>query len=764
MKRLIISVGLFFCGHSLLYAQGTTGFSGTGDNIDVKYHRFVWTINPDVAKNLSGSVTTYFVTTRNNVTTLSFDFNKTSFNNMNLSVKYHGSPVSVSFPASGNVNILNISLPAALPNNRLDSITIFYSGAPPGVNGQAEGYQQKSITGMGNFVYTLSESYEDKDWWPCKADMQDKIDSIDFIITTPSAFTAAANGILKSTVTSGSNKIYTYKHRHPIASYLVAIAVAKYTVFDRGTININGTSMPVMYYIFSGRGASATQLAAMDFCKQELVAFSNKFGDYGFKDEKYGMYEFGWGGGMEHQTFSAMNYSAMGSWSVIAHELGHQWFGDKVTFATWNHLWLAEGFASYCEALAAELIPALNKSASTQRSAYKTTANNTTNSAFSCYIPDATIANSNTLWNSSYGTTVYARGAMVVSMLRILLGDAKFFQACKNYLNDPLLAYQSATTADLQRHMQAVSGGYDLTPFFNSWVYGNGYPNYNTTNAVQWYPSGTKIILNVVGQTKSTGSNVGYYYTPIPLRVQGSGGQDTIIVLYDQNGKLSKAGNGISAPITNNVVFDLGFTPTSVTFDPFNMSLANGTATKIFLLDMNVASFFVNQNNEVNNAVVTVEGNSMGNDIILERSSDGIHFPELGVMQPDPNRSSKKYFLQDVKPLPVSNFYRVKLKNLNSSYKYSQIIKVAGPAKNDFSIINNPVSGNLKIQTSGSTISGAHVNFQVFDLTGKRLLSVDKEIRGMVTEVDTKSFSGGTYILRISGDGIQGTAIKFVVN
>src|SRR5690606_28136719 len=190
-----------------------------------------------------------------------------------------------------------------------------------------EGFQQKTVSGSGtSMYYTLSESYEDKDWWPCKADMQDKIDSIDFIITTPSAFRAAANGVLTKETTSGANKTYYFKHRYPIASYLVAIAVAKYRVFNRGTVNIGGTNMPVDYYITTGRGTNpTTQLNAMDFVKLELVAFSEKFGDYPFKNEKYGMYEFGWGGGMEHQTFSAMGWGAMSSPGTIAHELMHQW-------------------------------------------------------------------------------------------------------------------------------------------------------------------------------------------------------------------------------------------------------------------------------------------------------------------------------------------------------------------------------------------------------------------------------------------------------
>ncbi|MCO5286040.1 MAG: hypothetical protein M9898_06465 [Chitinophagaceae bacterium] len=418
----------------------TSGNSGTGGNIDVKHHRFEWNIAPTTSKRISGSVTTYFETTQSGVNKITFDLNKASFNNGSLIVKYHGINCTTSFPASGNTDILTITLPVTLGNGKLDSVTIFYNGVPPAVNGQAEGCQQKSTAGY-NLFYTLSESYEDKDWWPCKADMQDKIDSLTFIITTPAAYRPAANGVLVSEVTSGSNKIYTFKHKYPIASYLVAVACTQYNVYNRGTVNIGGTNMPVEYYISKGRTPTSGQLATMDACKQELVEFSNLFGDYPFKNEKYGMYEFAWGGGMEHQTFSAMGWGSFTNAGVIAHELMHQWFGDKVTMATWHHLWLAEGFASYGEVLAGEKVPSTGLDPVSIRGNLKTDANNSAERGYGCIIPQANIENSNALWESQYGNSVYNRGGMVVSMLRTLLGDEKFFQACRNYRTSPVLVY-----------------------------------------------------------------------------------------------------------------------------------------------------------------------------------------------------------------------------------------------------------------------------------------------------------------------------------
>ncbi|MBK7433701.1 MAG: hypothetical protein IPI66_07220 [Chitinophagaceae bacterium] len=303
------------------------------------YHRCVWRIHPDSpstfspAKYLRGNVTTHFVTLQNNISQVTFDFNNVFTID---SVKYHG----VKLPGANIVwntsRILQLTFPSAIANTgTLDSLTIHYRGTPPAVSGQAIGYQRGG-TSTNNYIYTLSESYEDRDWWPCKHDMTDKIDSMDIIVSVPSAFWVSTNGKMTDSSVSGSSRIFKFKHRYPIASYLVSLGVAKYSRYYRSPVNINGTNVPVVYNIFPGKtqGKINSILNALDVSRTELVEFSNKYGDYPFKNEKHGYYEFGFGGGMEHQTFSGMGSSALTSWSVIAHELSHQWFGDKVTCST----------------------------------------------------------------------------------------------------------------------------------------------------------------------------------------------------------------------------------------------------------------------------------------------------------------------------------------------------------------------------------------------------------------------------------------------
>ncbi len=760
MKPLLTAV--IICGWFYpCLAQSTTGHSGTGDNIDVKYHRFEWTINPDNSFYISGKVTTYFVTGKNNVSQITFDFTKNSYDNSDLKVYYHGELAATSFPTSGNRDILQISLPVTLSDKVLDSVTIYYAGTPPTPPvGQPGGCFQKTIAGYPLF-YSLSESYEDKDWWPCKADMRDKIDSTDFIITTPSDYTVAANGKLISETISGGNKISLFKHRYPIASYQVGIAVSEYDIYNRGTVNIGGAEMPVVYYISKGRTPTTTQLNQFDVCKQELQVFSNLFGDYPFKNEKYGMYEFGFNGGMEHNTFSGMSWGAFLRPDIVAHELMHQWFGDKVTMATWNHLWLSEGFASYGEILAAEKISSLGLNPSSLRGNLKNSANSNAQKNYPCYIPEANIVNSVALWGSQYGNTVYTRGGIVVSMLRTLMGDDKFFQACRDYLDDPQLAYGSATTADLQAHLEAVLGGFDLSGFFNSFVYGNGYPDYgkNSGNSIKWQSIGAgNIRFRVDAPAKSAGSDVANYFSVIPLLVKGPDNQQKLVVLYDKGGAgIAVGGNGITTGNSPTAEVNVGFTPVSVEFDPFNMSLAIGAAVEATVLPVAISSFNVIQNNYQNIATIQLTENQHPSSVVLEKSADGAHFSPIGNMD---NLQNGKYIFHDTQSSDT-DFYRVKITEPTGEIIYSEIVKVRGKVTTTFSLISNPAQELIKVKVPFD-VKNESLHISIFDMSGRAVFrAVKTALNGMV-ELDTGSVQNGAYFLHIESFGKAETLKVFV--
>jgi hypothetical protein len=571
----------------------SSGNSGTGANMDVVFHRVNWTVNPNAATNLiTGSVVTYFKTLTANVSAISFDLNKTSFNNGSLSVTYHGTGCTVSFPTTGNQNILNILLPSAIAAaNTLDSVTINYSGVPPIASGAAQGYQKTSYLDAASvtqrYTTSLAESYEDRDFWPCKADMQDKVDSMDINVTVPwsgvDTFWVATNGVLVDSAISAGNRTFKFKTRYPIPTYLVCLSVAKFRKFYRN-VNVSGTNVPVQYYLLAGKAASyyTNAVTAMDKINPVLLAYSQKITDYPFKKEKHGFYDGLLGaGGMEHQTFSAMASGSLTNLGTLSHELMHQWFGDNVTFATWNDLWLAEGFARYGESLAAELVPSLGLNRHTMRTSVKTAALGNTVSA---WIPNGNANTSNNIWNTSYGSSVYDRGSMVVSMLRALSGDSLFYLTLKNYQN--AMTGKAATTDTLKNHFNRVLGR-NLTEFFNDYVGGSGpgatavggigNPIYN----IGWNsPAANTLVLRINSQTKSATNNVAYFNGPVVVRATATG-KDTTIVLYDWGGgNLSYAGKGVDAPLGGNQLsYRLSFTPTAIVYDDSARTMSTGSVT-----------------------------------------------------------------------------------------------------------------------------------------------------------------------------------------
>ncbi|MEP7231509.1 MAG: M1 family aminopeptidase [Ginsengibacter sp.] len=773
MNRLFVFLLFFSLCKANLFAQSnspviespsginSSGYSGTGSNIDVVYHRMWLRVNPDSTLYIKGYVQTNFVTTQNNVSNISFDLNSVFTID---SVYYQGAKL----PA-GNIirsgNIFNIVLSGTLPINTIDSVKIFYQGVPPApFGGFPEGFRKYTLStasynNADNYITTLSESYEDRDWWPCKADMQDKIDSMEISLNVPWAFPAArdtfwgiANGMLVDSAISGNSRSFTYKTNYPIASYLVGVSVGRFNHYYRGTVNISGTNVPVVYHLLADRKTSyATNIANLDKMNLVLVAFSQKFGDYPFKKEKHGYYDGLVGaGGMEHQTSSCINTASLNSLTTIAHELMHQWFGDNVTTATWNDLWLAEGFARYSEALVAELVPSLGLSAYSRRNTIKTTALGL--SGESAWIPDASASNSVALWGSNYGKTVYDRGAMVASMLRALSGDAIYFQALRNYQAGRALNF--ANTDTLKNYFNAMLN-VDISEFFRDYVGGSGPAATaiggvgNPVYSINWNsPSVKKLAVQVASQTKSSGSNVSYFDGPVVLHVKGSlVAQDTTIVFFDWGlGNLSYAGNGLSAPVAGNLLtYNLSFTPISVAYDDSARTLSTGSTSKLSTLALRVADFSAFKVSNGNQITLSILRDQQISKVTLLRSVDGIDFKEIGEMTTIGNSNQlATYQLNDHNSGSSTIFYKAKIVS-DDNYEFTKIIKVDRARNIGITVTPNPVNNNINLDFNN--MSTDKVTIHIINSAGnlvKEITTANKSIH-----IPSQKLSNGIYEIRI---------------
>lgn len=730
----------------------STGHSGTGANINITYHRCFWRVNPDSASYIKGYVLTKFLALQQKVTTVTFDMNDILQAD---SVYFRGKKLPNDSISQAN-NILTIKLTAAVAANKADSVTVYYQGAPPLSAGAVGGFTQATdkISGQ-KYICTLSESYEDKDWWPCKADMQDKIDSIDIWVSVPwkgaDTFWVASNGrLVDSAIGKDSNRLFKFHSNYPIASYLVCFSAARYDRFYRGSIKLGNGSVPIVYNII--RGKTQTQLnsilTAMDKMNIVMTTLSSKYGDYPFTNDKSGFYEGLVGaGGMEHQTFSAIATNALADVSTLAHELAHQWFGDKVTFATWNDLWLAEGFARYSEALSAELVPALGLNPLSKMTAYKNNALSL--SANSLRIPDSSINNSDEIWNSAYGYAVYERGAMVVSMLRRMCGDSLFFLELRNYLNSTGTAYKTATTDSLNLQFNKVLGR-DISPFFNDYVLGYGNPTY-TLNCIS--QGSGKLTISVASQTKSPGSNVNYFRTPVAVRVQGKvAGQDTVIMFFDWgNGLLSYAGKGISAPVSGNkLAYQLSFDPFKISFDPYSYTLAQGSAA-LPIISTNLSVEKTSRGNYVN---LSIGNGYKPSAVYLETQLNGGGFETIGEMSFGNQKVTVSYhYLDKTVYRPASNIaYRAVYIDNAGAKSYSNIeqVTVNANALPLASLLGNPVNNLLKLKWNASSTPRV---IEIVDFQGKSYPTkqIGSGTRDNIFSFDVSGIPAGTYSLIVEG-------------
>lgn len=564
-------------------------------NYDLTYHKLEFTVDPSQFY-IAGKVTSTY-TALANMSTVTFDL---SSELTVLSVKKNN--VNLTFSQNAN-NELIITLPSVQATGTSATVEITYEGAPPS-------------TGFGSFeatdhagepvMWTLSEPFGAMEWWPCKQDLNDKIASIDVFITAPTALVAVSNGLQQAKVNNGDGTSTThFHHNYPIPAYLIAIAVTNYTIYTQqaGLGTVASPFFPIVSYLYPEEAASsqadlAVTPAIMNFYEATFVP-------YPFRAEKYGHAQFGWAGGMEHTTVSFMGGFDRG---LIAHEMAHQWFGDKVTCGTWKDIWLNEGFATYLASMVIENFDGEAAFISDKSSKINSI---TSQAGGAIYMTDAEATNVGRIFSSRLS---YNKGAMVLNMLRLKLGTTNFLQGLRNYLNDVDLAYNYAVTPDLKEHLEAVSG-LDLTEFFNDWVYGQGYPIYT----IQVGNSSPGMATIVVNQTQSHPS-VSYFEGQVPVRLLGTGGQQ-------QDYILNNTVNG------ENFQVNVPFIITGVIFNPKkDVIVSSGSmatlASQSFELDTKVSIYPNPATTELNiqipsnvNLEAVVVYNALGQNVFESKST-----------------------------------------------------------------------------------------------------------------------------------------------
>ena len=483
-------------------------------NYDITYHELRLSVDPNnTTPYISGVVTTTF----------------TALSNMNVVTFDMATELAVSSVTMNNLNLtfsqsnyeLNINLPSTLVTGNTATVTITYAGSPP----QAEGAFTRSTHSGTPVIFTLSEPYGARDWWPCKQDLNDKVNTLDVYITAPSTYVSVSNGIEVSQTISGSNKTTHFHHNYPIPAYLIAIAVTNYQIYNQqgGLGTIASPYFPIVNYLYPESYATATSATQLGTTPTIINLYESLLEPYPFRNEKYGHAQFGWGGGMEHTTVSFMGSFGR---SLIAHEMAHQWFGDKITCGSWKDIWLNEGITEYMSGLVVENLDGVAQFVTWKSN--KITSITSQTSGY-VYLQDSDLTNVNRIFSSRL---TYDKGSMVTHMLRWKLGDTAFFQALKNYLADSSLAYGYALTGNLKSHMENVYGS-SLTDFFNDWIYMQGYPTYTIT-AQNWGAGQAKITVN---QTQSDPS-VAYFEMPLQIRLTGTGGvTHDVVVNHTTNGQ-----------------------------------------------------------------------------------------------------------------------------------------------------------------------------------------------------------------------------------
>jgi aminopeptidase N len=344
-------------------------------------------------------------------------------------------------------------------------------------------------------------------WLPSVDHPSDKA-TVDFAITADERFEAVAPGrLVEERELSGGRRLTRWSAPVAIPAYCMVVGLADFQVTRLGTAD----GIPLSLWVFAPDAGAATPMFARSVAMLEY--FADLLGPYPYSKLA--------------QVESTIRYSGMENASAIfyaeaelqgpnvdefpvAHEIAHQWWGNSVTPADWDDLWLSEGFATYFDALFYEHIEGPEALRGRLRAGAERLV------ALDARRPGAIVDPEVTDPAEKLTPLVYQKGAWVLHMLRRRIGDERFFRGMREFYRQH--AGGNATTADLQRVLEAGGGG-SLEGFFRQWLRRAGMPELRVSWA--WDEATGEAVVDV--EQIQEGAP---YDAPLDLAFPGPGGAE----------------------------------------------------------------------------------------------------------------------------------------------------------------------------------------------------------------------------------------------
>ncbi len=459
-------------------------------------------VKPDFTRRkLSGKVATLFRAKVAGVSAVDFDAVELDIKSVRLG--------QANLKFNQTYGRLTVNLGREIKEGEKFTIAIEYSCTPR--RGIFFNYPDKEYPKRPIQAWTQGESDESRFWFPSIDDPSVKVTS-EVVATVPKKFVAVSNGKLVSQkINRDGTKTFHWSHEIPHSVYLISLVAGEFS-----ELKDSYDGIPIVHYVPKGREEDAKRTFANT---PDMMKFFSKNLGLRYPYPKYShvtVADFIFGG-MENTSATTLTDSCLldkrvkidyNSDELIAHELAHQWFGDLITCRDWANAWLNEGFATYFEALyhehhlgsdefAYKMLVEAEEYLGEDRERYRR--------------PIVTNVYEDSV--DLFDRHLYNKSALVLHMLRFVLGDEHFWRAIRHYVQKHKM--QNVTTEDFRRAIEEATGR-NLEPLFEQWFRKSGYPEFKVS--YEWNEN-TKTAKVIVNQNQAANGETPIFVLPVEIAI-----------------------------------------------------------------------------------------------------------------------------------------------------------------------------------------------------------------------------------------------------